>query len=349
VTKELESDADPMKQVVLCSRPAGNPRPQDFALESVDVPSAGPGELLLETLWLSLDPLIRFTLDEKPLTGPNHVRIGEPIYGGTVSRVVKSNDPRFGIGDFVEGRTGWREYAVVDAEKLPLRKVDPTVAPLSTALGVLGMPGQTAHASMIEIGRAQKGETVVISAAGGAVGTIAGQIGKMLGARVVGIAGGPGKCAAVEAIGFDACVDYKAPDFAERLAAACPNRINLYVDNVGGHVTQTVMPLLAHRARMPVCGFISYYGVGMEGPGPDRLPGFLRLVMSRMLEVRGFGGALTGGQAALDDLTLWLRNGAIRNVETVVDGLENAPAAFADTFEGGNHHVGKVIVRVRRE
>jgi NADPH-dependent curcumin reductase CurA len=338
-----------MKQVVLCSRPAGNPRPQDFALESVDVPSAGPGELLLETLWLSLDPLIRFTLDEKPLTGPNHVRIGEPIYGGTVSRVVKSNDPRFGIGDFVEGRTGWREYAVVDAEKLPLRKVDPTVAPLSTALGVLGMPGQTAHASMIEIGRAQKGETVVISAAGGAVGTIAGQIGKMLGARVVGIAGGPGKCAAVEAIGFDACVDYKAPDFAERLAAACPNRINLYVDNVGGHVTQTVMPLLAHRARMPVCGFISYYGVGMEGPGPDRLPGFLRLVMSRMLEVRGFGGALTGGQAALDDLTLWLRNGAIRNVETVVDGLENAPAAFADTFEGGNHHVGKVIVRVRRE
>ena len=338
-----------MKQVVLCTRPAGNPRPQDFALQSVDVPAAGPGELLLETLWLSLDPLIRFTLDEKPLTGPNHVRIGEPIYGGTVSRVVKSNDPRFGVGDFVEGRTGWREYAVVDAAKLPLRKVDPTVAPLSTALGVLGMPGQTAHACMIEIGRVQTGESVVISAAGGAVGTIAGQIGRMLGARVVGIAGGPRKCAAVEAIGFDACVDYKAPDFAERLAAACPNRINLYVDNVGGHVTQTVMPLLAHRARMPVCGFISYYGVGMEGPGPDRLPGFLRLVMSRMLEVRGFGGALTGGQAALDELTLWLRNGAIRNVETVVDGLENAPAAFADTFEGGNNHVGKVIVRVRRE
>jgi NADPH-dependent curcumin reductase CurA len=338
-----------MKQVVLRTRPAGNPRPQDFALESVAVPAAGPGELLLETLWLSLDPLIRFTLDEKPLTGPNHVRIGEPIYGGTVSRVVQSNDPRFVVGDFVEGRTGWREYAVVDAAKLPLRKVDPTAAPLSTALGVLGMPGQTAHACMIEIGRVQTGETAVISAAGGAVGTIAGQIGKMLGARVVGIAGGPGKCAAVEAIGFDACVDYKAPDFVERLAAACPNRINLYVDNVGGHVTQTVMPLLAHRARMPVCGFISYYGVGMEGPGPDRLPGFLRLVMSRMLEVRGFGGALTGGQAALDDLTHWLHNGAIRNVETVVDGLENAPAAFAATFEGGNDHLGKVIVRVRDE
>lgn len=338
-----------MKQVVLRTRPPGNPRPQDFALESVAVPTAGPGELLLETVWLSLDPLIRFTLDEKPLTGPNHVRIGEPIYGGAVSRVVISNDPRFAVGEIVEGRTGWREYAVVDTTKLPLRKLDPTAAPFSTALGVLGMPGQTAHACMIEIGRVQAGETVVISAAGGAVGTIAGQIGKMLGAKVVGIAGGPTKCAAVEALGFDACIDYKAHDFAERLAAACPNRINVYVDNVGGSVTQTVMPLLAHRARMPVCGFISYYGVGMEGPGPDRLPGFLRLVMSRMLEVRGFGGALTGGQAALDDLTQWLRDGAIRNVETIVDGLENAAAAFAATFESGNAHVGKLIVRVKGE
>ena len=338
-----------MKQVVLRNRPVGNPRPQDFAVESVQMPAPGPGELLLETLWLSLDPLIRFTLEEKPLTGPNHVRIGEPVYGGTVSRVVTSNDPRFAVGDVVEGRTGWREYAVVDAAKLPLRKIDPTAAPLSTALGILGMPGQTAHACMIEIGRVQSGETVVISAAGGAVGTIAGQIGKVLGAKVVGIAGGPSKCAAVERIGFDACVDYKAPDFAERLAAACPNRINVYVDNVGGPVTQTVMPFLAHRARMPVCGFISYYGVGMEGPGPDRLPGFLRLVMSRMLEVRGFGGALTAGQAALDDLARWLHEGVIRNVETVVDGLENAPAAFADTFAGGNDHVGKVVVRVKRE
>ena len=338
-----------MKQIVLRARPVGKPRPEDFALATVDAPTAGPGELLLETIWLSLDPLIRFTLDEKPLTGPNHVRMGEAIYGGTVSRVAVSNDPRFAAGDFVEGRTGWREYAAVDPAKLPLRKVDPYVAPLSTALGILGMPGQTAHVCMIEIGRVQAGETVVISAAGGAVGTIAGQIGKMLGARVVGIAGGPRKCEAVEALGFDACIDYKAPDFAERLAAACPNRINVYVDNVGGPVTQTVMPLLAHRARMPVCGFISYYGVGMEAPGPDHLPGFLRLVMSRMLEVRGFGGALIGGQAALDDLTKWLRNGDIRNVETIVNGLENAPAAFTQTFEGGNSHLGKLIVRVKGE
>src|SRR5262249_34989816 len=238
-----------MKQVVLRSRPVGNPRPEDFAVESAATPTAGPGELLLETHWLSPDPLIRFTLDEKPLTGPNHVGIGDPMYGGAVSRVVTSDDPRFAVGDFVEGRTGWREYAVANPTRLPLRKVDPTVAPLSTALGILGMPGQTAHACMIEIGRVQAGETVVISAAGGAVGTIAGQIGRKLGARVVGIAGGAKKCAAVEALGFDACVDYKAPDFADRLAAACPNRINVYVDNVGGTVTQTVMPFLAHRAR----------------------------------------------------------------------------------------------------
>jgi NADPH-dependent curcumin reductase CurA len=171
----------------------------------------------------------------------------------------------------------------------------------------------------------------------------------MLGARVIGIAGGPRKCAAVKEIGFDECVDYKAPDFAERLDAACPNRINVYVDNVGGPVTLTVMPHLAHRARMPVCGFIAYYGTGMEGPGPDHLPGFLRLVMSRMLEVRGFGGALTAGQAALRDLAQWVRDSAIRNVETVIEGLENAPAAFANTFAGGNDHVGKLVVRVRGE
>ena len=338
-----------MKQVTLRHRPAGSVRSEDFALEEAPMPLAGTGEILLETLWLSLDPLIRFTLDEKPLTGPNHVRIGDPVYGGTVSRVVTSNDPRFKVGDIVEGRTGWREYAAIDPGKLPLRKVDASMCPLSMALGILGMPGQTAHACMIEIGRVQAGETVVISAAGGAVGTIAGQIGKMLGARVIGIAGGARKCAAVKQIGFDECVDYKAPDFAEKLAAACPNRINVYVDNVGGPVTMTVMPHLAHRARMPVCGFISYYGVGMEGPGPDQLPGFLRLVMSRMLEVRGFGGALTAGEPALHDLAKWVSEGKIRNVETVVDGLQNAPAAFAQTFTGGNDHVGKLVVRVKGE
>lgn len=339
-----------MKQVVLQCHPQGDPKPEDFAVVDAPMPVAGPGEVLLKTLWLSLDPLIRFALDETPLTGIARVGIGDPVYGGTVSRVIESRHPDYAVGDHVEGRTGWREYAAVDPARMPmgLRRVDPARAPLSTALGVLGMPGQTAHACVIEIGRVREGETVVISAAGGAVGSIAGQIAKLLGARVVGIAGGPEKCRAVEALGFDACIDYKAPDFTERLAAACPDKVDVYIDNVGGPVTLTVMPLLKHGARMPVCGFISYYGVGMEGPGPDRLPGFLRLVMSRMLEVRGFGGAITAGPAALDDLARWVREGRIRYPEAIVEGLENAPAAFAGVFRGDSR-VGKLLVRVSEE
>ena len=185
-----------MKQVVLTAHPAGELRPQDFALETVDVPKAQPGEVLVRTLWLSLDPLIRFALDEKRLTGPNQVAIGAPLYGAAVSQIVASGSPDFAIGEFVEGRMGWREYAAIDPTKIPLRKIDPTVGPLSSALGVLGMPGQTAHACMIGIGRVTAGETVVISAAGGAVGTTAGQIGKILEAR-----GGPDRPCPVGARG----------------------------------------------------------------------------------------------------------------------------------------------------
>jgi len=334
-----------MKQVVLRAHPRGEPRAGDFAVETVDVPAAGDGQVLLRTLWLSLDPMIRFALDEKPLTGPIRVRIGEPVYGAAASQVVQSHHPDFAAGDFVEGRSGWREYAAIDPKATPLRKLDPTLAPLSTSLGVLGMPGQTAHACMIGVGRVAAGETVVISAAAGAVGSIAGQIGKLLGARVVGIAGGAAKCAALEALGFDACVDYKAPDYAERLAAACKGGVDVYIENVGGAVTAAVLPLLKYRARMPVCGFISYYGVGLEGPGPDRLPGFMRTIMSKGLEVRGFGGTLVGGAAALKELAAWVQAGRVRYPEVIVEGLEAAPAAFAGIF-GGNANVGKLLVRV---
>jgi NADPH-dependent curcumin reductase CurA len=177
------------------------------------------------------------------------------------------------------------------------------------------------------------------------VGSLAGQIGKILRARVVGIAGGADKCAAVKALGFDECVDYKADDYAARLAAACPGGIDVYVENVGGAVTAAVLPLLKYRARMPVCGFIAYYGLGLEGPGPDRLPGFMRTIMSKGLELRGFGGAMVGGAAALADLADWVRDGRLRAPETVVEDLEAAPAAFAGIF-GGNGHVGKLLVRV---
>lgn len=334
-----------MHQVVLRAHARGEPRAEDFALETVDIPVAREDEVLLRTLWLSLDPLIRFALDEKTLTGRAHVRLGEVIYGGAVSQVVVSKHADYVAGDFVEGRTGWREYAAIDPAITPLRKVDERLAPLSTALGVLGMPGQTAHACMVGIGRVAAGETVVISAAAGAVGSLAGQIGKILGARVVGIAGGAAKCAALENLGFDACVDYRSPDYAARLAEACKGGIDLYVDNVGGDVTHAVLPLFKYRARMAVCGFIAYYGVGFEGPGPDRLPGFMRTIMSKGLEVRGFGGTMVGGAAALEQMGEWVRAGKLRYPETVVEGLAAAPAAFAGIFSG-NGNVGKLLVRV---
>ena len=334
-----------MRQVVLRAHPEGEPRADDFALESVAVPAPADGQVLLRTLWLSLDPMIRFALDEKPMTGPNRVRIGEPVFGGAVSQVVASKHPDFSAGQYVEGRSGWREYAAVDPKTTPLRKVDASLAPLSTALGVLGMPGQTAHACMVGIGRVAAGETVVISAAAGGVGSLAGQIGKILGARVVGIAGGAEKCAAVEALGFDACVDYKAADYPARLAAACPGGVDVYVENVGGAVTDAVLPLLKYRARMPVCGFIAYYGIGREGPGPDRLPGFMRTIMSKGLELKGFGGAMVAGASALEQLAGWVREGKLRYPEAVVEGLEAAPAAFAGIFRG-NSNVGKLLVRI---
>ncbi|MCE7795432.1 NADP-dependent oxidoreductase [Sphingobium sufflavum] len=343
-----------MKQIILRAHPQGRPRADDFAVEEVPTPVPGPGEILVRTLWLSLDPLIRFALDETVLTGAARVALGEPVYGGTVSRVVESHHADYAVGDLVEVRSGWREYAVVDPaqQRMGFRRIDPAAfaspnAPLSAALGIIGMPGQTAH-SAVEIGRVAAGETVVISAAAGAVGTIAGQIAKMRGARVVGIAGGPAKCRAVEAIGYDACVDYKAPDFEAQLAAAVPDKVDVYIDNVGGDVTMKVLPHLKMKARMPVVGFISYYGDGMEAPGPDRMPGFLRFVMSRSLEVRGFAGQMTGGQKALDDLAQWVADGKIRSIETVVDGLDNAGTAFADKF-GRNDQIGKLVVRVGKE
>jgi NADPH-dependent curcumin reductase CurA len=338
-----------MKQIVLKSYARGNPRATDFALQQASVPAPGEGEILLKTLWLALDPLYRFAIDEVRVTGAMHLQPGDVMAGGTVSEVIVSNHPKYAVGDIVEARAGWREYAVVSPNRSdyrgPPRKIDPSLAPVSTALGALGMPGQTAHASVIGIGRVQAGETVVISAAAGAVGSIAGQIAKILGARVVGIAGGPRKCKALLDLGFDGAVDYRATDYTYQLRAACPKGIEVYIDNVGGDVTLAVLPLLNYRARMPVCGFIAYYGVGMEGPGPDHLPGFFRIIMSKGLEVRGFGGFMVGGEQALQDIAQWMQEGRISFPESIVEGLESAPAAFASVF-CGNAHVGKLLVKV---
>lgn len=338
-----------MKQVVLASYAKGNPTAGNFRIEEVAIPEPGDREILLKTLWLALDPLIRFSIDETLLTGIVHTKPGEVMYGPTVAQVVKSNHPDYRPGDIVEGRVGWREYGVVAPDQSdyrgPPRKLDPAVAPVQTALGALGMPGQTAHACVIGIGRVKEGETVLISAAAGAVGSMAGQIAKLLGATVVGIAGGPDKCAALRELGFDDAVDYKAADYAEKLKAAVPRGVDCYIDNVGGDVTLAVLPLFNRNARMPVCGYIAYYGVGMEGPGPDHLPGFFRTIMNKGLEVRGFPGSFVGGQKAIEDIAGWLREGRIKAPEAVVNGLEQAPEAFSGVF-GTNSFFGKLLVKV---
>lgn len=340
-----------MKQVVLARYASGNPQASDFRIEEVPVPVAGDREILLQTLWIAVDPLLRFSLDEQLLSGASRMELGAVMVGPTVSRVVASSHPDYAPGDVVEGRTGWQEYAVVAPDRSdyrgPPRKVDPALAPVSTALGALGGPGQTAYEGIVNVGRVKAGETVVISAAAGAVGSIAGQIARVLGARAVGIAGGADKCRALVELGFDAAVDYKAPDFAEQLGAALPQGADVYFENVGGDVTQAVLPLLKRGARMPMCGYIAYYGIGMEGPGPDRLPGFYRQIMAKALEIKGFAG-IFAGQKGLDDIAGWIREGKLRFPESVVEGIESAPAAFASVFSG-HGHVGKLLVRVAPE
>lgn len=340
-----------MKQVALAAYARGNPRASDFRVEEVPVPQPGRGEILLRTLYLALDPLLRFSVDETTLTGASRVEPGSVMVGPAVGEVVASNHPDYAPGDVVEARSGWQEYCVLAPDKSdyrgPPRKLDPARAPVSTALGALGGPGQTAYEGIVRVGRVTAGDTVVISAAGGAVGSIAGQIVKVLGGRAVGIAGGAAKCAALLDLGFDAAANYKAPDFAAQLAAALPQGADVYLDNVGGDVTMAVLPHLKRGARMPMCGFIAYYGVGMEGPGPDRLPGFYRQIMNKGLEIKGFAGML-GGQKGLEDIAGWMRAGRIRFAEAFVEGIEAAPEAISSVFSG-HDHVGKLLVRVAPE
>jgi NADPH-dependent curcumin reductase len=340
-----------MKQVALASYPEGPPKPSDFRVEDAAIPEPGEGEILLRTLWLALDPLIRMAIDEQLISGAKHVGIGEVMYGPTVSEVAASNHPDYSAGDIVEGRTGWAEYTIVAPAMAdyrgPPRKLDPDLAPVRTALGALGMPGQTAYAGIVETAGVRAGETVVISAAAGAVGSIAGQIAKVLGARVVGIAGGPEKCKALLELGFDAAADYKAPDFEDQLKAALPEGADVYFDSVGGDVTFAVLPQLKRGARMAVCGFMAYQNMGMEGPGPDRMPGFYRMINAKGLEIRGFAG-LFAGPKAVEDIAGWMKQGLVSFPEAVVEGLEAAPEAFSSVFSG-NSFVGKLLVRVAQD
>jgi NADPH-dependent curcumin reductase CurA len=273
------------------------------------------------------------------------VDVDAVMEGGTVNEVIASNNDKYTIGDIVLAHTGWRTHAV--SKGVGLRKLDPSVAPVSTALGVLGMPGMTAYTGLLEIGQPKAGETVVVSAASGAVGSVVGQIARIKGARAVGIAGGPDKCRYVtDELGFDACVDHRAADFPAQLKAACPKGIDVYFENVGVPVFDAVLPLFNAFARIPVCGVIAQYNMTELPPGPDRVPLLLRNVLTKRLTFRGF---IVSDFAAkfpdfIRDVPQWIKEGRIKYREDIAEGLENAPQTFMGLLKGKNF--GKQLVRV---
>jgi NADPH-dependent curcumin reductase len=327
------------RQIVLKSRPAGAPGLDNFELLRSPVPEPGDGEVLLRTRYLSLDPYMRGRMSAaKSYAKP--VEIGEPMVGGTISEVIASRNSRFAVGDIVLGYSGWQDYG--RSSGTGLRKLDPVAAPVTTALGVLGMPGMTAYAGLVEIGRPKPGETVVVAAASGAVGSVVGQIAKIKECRAIGIAGGPDKCRhVVRDLGFDVCIDHRATDFARQLEAACPAGIDVYFENVGGAVQQAVWPLLNDFARIPVCGLVAEYNAPTPTPGPNMFS-----VLRKRLTVRGFivWDFATKEADFLRDAGDWVRTGRLKYREDVVDGLENAPAAFLGLLQGKNF--GKLLVKV---
>lgn len=332
-------------RIVLAARPVGEPTPADFRVETAPVPAPGEGQVLLKVLYLSLDPYMRGRMSAAKSYAAA-LEVGDVILGGTVARVEQSRHPDYAVGDIVLSFSGWQTYALSDGRDL--RKLDPAAAPVTTALGVLGMPGFTAYSGLLLIGQPKAGETVVVAAASGPVGATVGQIARIQGARAVGIAGGPQKCAYVrDDLGFDAVIDHRAPDFAQLLAAACPNGIDVYFENVGGHVWDAVLPLLNLYARVPVCGIIAQYNaVAGAFPGPDRLPNVMRNILSRSLLVRGFINSefIAHQGEFLREAQGWIASGQLRYREDIVDGLEQAPEAFIGLLKGRNF--GKLIVRV---
>jgi NADPH-dependent curcumin reductase CurA len=336
--------SDENRRVVLASRPQGAPTPENFRLETKPIPEPGDGQILLRTIWLSLDPYMRGRMSDAPSYSPP-VQVGEVMVGEVVGRVMRSRAPGFAEGDLVAGRTGWQEWAVADPKVV--RKLADTGAPPSTALGVLGMPGMTAWAGLQNIGQPKPGETVVVAAASGPVGSMVGQIAKLRGARAVGIAGGPDKCAYVrDQLGFDACIDHRDKAMAEQLAKACPKGIDVYWENVGGAVWNAVFPLLNPFARVPVCGLVANYDMTELPPGPDRTPQLMRAVLTKRLRIQGFivWDFAAQEQEFLREAAAWLKEGKIRYREDVTEGLENAPKAFLAMLKGGN--LGKALVKV---
>ena len=326
-------------QVVLASRPQGPVAENNFRFVEAAMPSPGKDEVLVRNLYLSLDPYMRMRMNEGKSYAPP-VQIGEVMVGGTIAEVAESKDPRFKTGDIVGARAGWQQYAAVGGGTL--RKIDMRGAPLSTALSVVGMPGVTAWYGLLKIGEPKPGETVVVSAASGAVGSVVGQVARLKGCRVVGIAGGTAKCDyVVKDLGFDACVDYKADAFESRLREATPDGIDIYFENVGGRVFDAVLPLLNAFARIPFCGYVSEY----DNSATYGVQHLQSLLVSRVrLQAFIISEHLEIWDEALADLSAWLLGGKINYRETIALGLENAPGAFIGMLQGRN--LGKQLVKL---
>ena len=332
------------KRVVLASRPVGEPKTSDFRIEEYAVPTPGAGEVLLRTIWLSLDPYMRGRMSEGP-SYAQPVPIDGVMEGGTVSEVAASNNPAFAKGDIVLSRAGWQTHAISNGQGLA--KIDPKIAPISTAVGVLGMPGMTAYTGLLDIGKPQAGETVVVAAASGAVGSAVGQIAKIKGARAIGIAGGKDKCDyVVNELGFDACVDYRAAggNLYKELRAAAPKGIDVYFENVGGAVQAAVVPQLNDFARIPLCGLISQYNEMQMNPGPD-----WRLLLIKRATVTGFivSDHFDKMEGFWKEVPAAVKAGKIKYREDIVKGIENAPQAFMGLLKGKNF--GKLLVQVSED
>ncbi|NJD31532.1 MAG: NADP-dependent oxidoreductase [Gammaproteobacteria bacterium] len=327
------------RRITFARIPRGLPVPEDFSRDAVEVARPAAGQFLSRTLWLSLDPYLRNVMKGHPLYGVP-LRPGDAMYGETVAEVVQSLHPAFSAGEFVVVKNGWQEYALSDGQGV--RKVDPKLAPLSTALGVLGMPGLTGYAGLVYLAEPRPGETVVVSAATGPVGSTVGQVARLVGARAVGIAGSDEKCRyAVEELGFEACVNYRSGDLRELLKQACPAGIDVYFDNVGGDVLAAALGNLSIHARIVLCGMVGAYSMDSPPPGP-----FLGPVVTARATVRGL--VVYDHLQRLPELQRvvgrWINEGRFRYREDVTEGLENAPAAFCRLMRGENF--GKSLVRV---
>ena len=335
--------------IVLASRPQGAPHAGNFRIERQPLPRLGSGQVLLRTIYLSLDPYMRGRMDAgRSYAEP--VALGAVMEGETVSAVLDSRSPRFVPGDLVLSKHGWQTHAVQAENRL--RRIIPGAAPLSAHLGILGMPGYAAYLGITEIARPEPGETFVVAAASGPVGSTAGQLAKMRGSRVVGIVGGPRKTEWVRKhLGFDEVLDHRAPSFREDLASAVPDGIDVYFENVGGHVWDTVFEHLADHARVPVCGLIAQYNTEAESPArPERAQAIMRAINVKRLRIQGFTQRDYSSayyKRFQTEMSEWWESAALCYLEDVVDGLENAPEAFFGLLEGRNF--GKLVIRVSPE